>query len=728
MHWRVCLAYLAVMHPAILHIVDGSAHADDQITLPQSHLPQAYVVDFDNDIIPVLTKAGCNTGACHGAAVGRGGFRLSLYGGDPVLDYQSIVFDLEGRRVNLAKPDESLIVLKPTETISHGGGYRLEDDGLGAQRLRNWVRQGATNQTSKQIREFTIAPRRQTLQSLESSVALTSTASFSDGSQVDVTQWTVFTAEDPGSVFIDPETAVATVLRRGRHIVIARYLSHVVPIELLVPWSDEEVSFAVQARRNFIDDFVVDRLAQLRIPVSPPATDETFLRRVCLDLTGQLPAMETVREFAASDHPSKREDLVHRLLQSTEFTDYWTMQLAKLLRIRSHPDGREGMLAYQAWLKQCVADGTSYDDMVTTLLMASGDTHAVGPANFYRTVAGAREQTEFVSELLMGSRLRCANCHNHPLDRWTQDDYHGLAAIFAKVQSGRVVSITPRGEVTHPRTGEPAKPRIPGEAFLDGEGDQRAALAAWVTDPSNPYFAKAIVNRLWKAMMGRGLVEPADDFRSTNLATHPELLDQLTKDFIDHGYQIRHTLQTIATSSTYSRGAQVDENEFDDSFYSHALSRPLPPEVLADAISDVVGLHERFGDEPVGTRAVMLVDSKTKSETLDVLGRCSREESCEASDNSTGGLTRMLHLINGPLLNQRISAADNRLSQLIAIGASTDDMVAEFYQLALSRKPSHAEQQYWSAAFEKSNPKESRKLLEDFVWGLLNSQEFITNH
>ncbi len=713
-----------------MHLVSGSAYADDRSSHAddQATLRQEYVVDFENDIIPVLTKAGCNTGACHGAAVGRGGFRLSLYGGDPELDYQSIVFDLEGRRVNLAKPDDSLVVLKPTESISHGGGYRLDDDGSGAERLRNWVRQGATNQTNKHLREFIVSPRRQTLQSLESSVALASTASFSDGSEFDVTQWTVFTAEDPGSVVIDPETAVATVLRRGRHLVIARYLHHVVPIELLVPWSDENVSYVVATRRNFIDDVVADRLAQLRIPVSPPATDATFLRRVSLDLTGQLPAMETVREFATSDHPSKREKLVDRLLQSPEFTDYWTMQLAKLLRIRATPDGREGLLAYQAWLKQCVADGTGYDDMVRTLLLADGDTHVMGPANFYRTVAGAREQAEFVSELLMGSRLRCANCHNHPLDRWTQDDYHGLAAIFAKVQSGRVVSVTRRGEVTHPRTGEPAKPRIPGEAFLDVQGDQRAALASWVTDASNPYFAKAIVNRLWKAMMGRGLVEPADDFRSTNPATHPELLDQLAKDFIDHGYQIRRTLQTIAMSSTYARGAPFDGNEFDVSFYSHAFSRSLSPEVLADAMSDVIGLHERYGDEPSGTRAVMLVDSATASETLDVLGRCSREESCESSGNSAGGLTRMLHLINGPILNQRITAANNRLSQLVAVNANADVIVDEFYELALSRKPSDGERQYWSAAFEKSNPQDRRKLFEDFVWGLLNSQEFITNH
>ena len=292
------------------------------------------------------------------------------------------------------------------------------------------------------------------------------------------------------------------------------------------------------------------------------------------------------------------------------------------------------------------------------MILATGDSHQIGPANFYRTVDGPREQAEFMSELFMGARLRCANCHNHPLDRWTQDDYHGLAAIFAKIEGGQVVKVKPSGEVIHPATRDQAIPRIPGDRFLSADiSDGRVELANWLTESDNPYFAKAIVNRLWKRMMGRGLVEPVDDFRSTNPATHPDLLTKLADDFVAHGYDLRHTLRRIALSATYARSVNaLPRNTADDRFYSHALRKPLEPEVLADAISDVLGVPDKYGDEPEGTRAVSLFDPNTKSDALDILGRCAREASCESSTGPIGGLPRKLHLFNGALLNARIGA------------------------------------------------------------------------
>ena len=686
-------------------------------------------VDFDNQIIPVITKAGCNTGACHGAAVGRGGFKLSLYGSDPTADYQSMVLALRGRRVNLAHPEESLVVLKPTESIAHGGGYRLEDDGEGAHLLREWVRQGAKHSRSRELKEFRVSPIRHVADRVGATIKLAATAKFSDGVELDVTGWTVFTAEDPAAVDVDPSTALATLLRRGRQIVVARYLDHVEPIELCVPLSDAVIDLSHEPLRNYIDERVIDMLSTLHIPVAPIAVDETFLRRVTLDVTGRLPSREISCKFLGNQSRSKRDELIDELLSSDEFTEYWTWQLAKLLRIRSLPQDSQTAPVYHLWLKQQIADQVPYDELARQLLLAVGDSHEVGPANFYRSVAGAREQAEFVSELFMGSRLRCANCHNHPLDRWTQDDYHGLAAIFAKIESGRVIKLVKSGEVTHPRTGEAAVPRIPGESFLAIDQDGRQSLATWLTDRKNPYFAKAIVNRLWKSMMGRGLVEPTDDFRSTNPATHPALLEQLAADFVESHYDLRHLLRQIATSTTYSRsGHPTVDNQTDDRYYSHALTRPLPAEILADAISDLTGVADQYGAEPLGTRAVALVDAKIESGALDILGRCSREDSCENAGEGSAGLSRMLHLFNGPLLNQRIAAGESRLLKLLAERKSSREIVDEFYQLALGRGPNKSERDYWTEQMEGLDEQRLRAVLEDFVWSLLSCREFVTNH
>ena len=678
--------------------------------------------------MPVLTKSGCNAGACHGAAAGRGGFRLSLYGGDPAFDYESIVRDQRGRRVNLAKPDASLVLLKPMETLEHGGGYRLELDGEGQSMLQRWIEQGAQRNASPRVERLEVDPSSIVVGKIGEAIQLRATAHFADHS-TDVTGWTVFTPEDDSAVRVDPDTALARVLRRGRHIVVARYLQHVVPLEILVPFSDEPVDLAGEPRHNFVDEQILARLQTLRIPASPTADDETFQRRITLDLTGRLPSVDDAREFALDPEPDKRKRLIDRLLDSEEFNDYWTLQFAKLLRIRSQPQDTQGARTYHGWLRSQIAEARPYDELVRELVMATGDSHELGPANFYRTADGPRKQAEFVSELLMGNRLRCANCHNHPLDRWTQDDYHGLAAIFARLTRGRVISVSNRGDVIHPRTGESAVPRIPGLRFLERQSDGREALVNWLTAPENPWFAKAVVNRLWKAMMGRGLVEPTDDLRDTNPATHPELLELLADDFVRKGYDLRHTLRQIASSSTYARSAAVeDRNQADDRFLSHATVRPFPPEVLADAIADVTGVNDQYGDEPAGARAVTLFDPKIPSPSLDILGRCSREESCEGTVE-TGGLTRKLHLLNGGLLNRRILTANDRLSQLLDAGTHSEKIVSEFYERALSRRPTQAESGFWKqqlAAAKNSN--DTRAVLSDFVWSLLTCREFVTNH
>ena len=697
-------------------------------------------VDFENDLIPIFTKFGCNAGACHGAAAGRGEFNLSLFGGNPQADYAAIVRQLAGRRINLMHPEESLVILKPTAQTSHGGGQVLDENGEGARLLHNWIRQGATYETLRHLDRVEIAPKKHVISNLERPVQLHATAHFSDGTKENVTRWTVFTPEDTSAIEIDTATAVAKVRRRGRHIILARYLTEVVPIEFITPLNEVPIQNAYRNNATHsspesvdtrIDGEILKLLSTLRLPVSPTVDDATFLRRVTLDLTGHLPTSEVVTAFLGDSSINKQETLVDTLLGSDEFNEYWTLQLAKLLRIGAQERNTEGAFVYHQWLSQQVRDGVGYNQIARSVILATGDSHEVGPANFYRTVNGPREQAEFMSELFMGARLRCANCHNHPLDKWTQDDYHGLAAIFAKIESDQIVKVKSSGEVIHPATREKAVPRIPGDRFLSADvPDGRVELADWLTGSDNPYFAKAIVNRLWKAMMGRGLVEPVDDFRSTNPATHPELLTELADDFVAHGYDLRWTLRRIALSESYARSADtLPQNATDDRFYSHALQKPLEPEVLADAISDVLGIPDTYGNEPIGTRAVSLFNPNTESEALDILGRCGRETSCESATEVRDGLQRKLHLFNGDLLNARIGVSGSRLDKLMSEGKSPMEILDEFYLAALSRHLTETEQQFWEQHIDvNSSANSQRAILEDMVWSLLTCNEFVANH
>ena len=684
-------------------------------------------VDFVNDVMPVLTKVGCNAGACHGSAAGRGNFKLSLYGGNPQADYEAIVREISGRRINLQKPEESLIILKPTFAIDHGGKFLMDDDDEGTQLLLRWIREGAEKVTHRELERVEFTPRSYFIEKTDVDVQLRAEAFYADGSSKDVTPWTVFSAEDSSAVRIDNDSAVATPLRGGRHIITARYLDSVAPIEIVIPISNEPVDLAGQARRNFIDDEVLSLLTTLRLPVSPQADDSTFIRRLRLDLTGRLPEPDKVTAYLANQDQNKNEELIDELLQTDAFNEYWSYKLAKWLRMGTDPNDENGIATYRLWLSNQIEKGVGYDEMARNLILATGDTHNVGPANFYRTVDGPREQAEFVSELFMGSRLRCANCHNHPLDKWTQDDYHGLASIFSKIENAQIVRVRASGEVIHPRTREPALARIPGEYYLeDKTKDGREDLVDWLTAGDNPYFAKAIVNRLWSSLMGRGLVEPVDDMRDTNPATHPKLLNGLAEDFVASGYRLRPMLKRIVTSATYARSSNtVPGNAEDDRYYSHALRRPLEAEVLADGISYVLNVPAQYGGKAPGQRAVTLVDLYTPSRTLDILGRCGREESCESETSISGGLTRNLHLLNGELINARIRREEGRLARFFDADTAPMDIIDELYLVALSRKPAGATRRFWREQLANvESVEQQQRLLEDFLWSLLASSKF----
>ncbi|WP_161604635.1 DUF1553 domain-containing protein [Roseiconus nitratireducens] len=725
-HLLVCLATTFVCVATADEASPDETTSSEAINLQGSGAAR---IDFENDVLPRLTRHGCNGGACHGAAAGRGGFKLSLYGGDPDADFDQIVRNLGGRRINLNDAELSLLIRKPTETVEHGGGAVLSE--ADAQQLIAWIDQGAPRTPQRQLQRVQVDPTRHVAPAAGHSVSLRTTAIYQDGSQRDVTDQTIFSSADPSAVRIEPLSGTATVLRAGRHVVIARYWNRVVPVELIGAHDNSPISPDERAADNFIDQEVIEALATLRLPPSGPADDAVFLRRLSLDLTGRLPTPEQTLRFLLDTRPDKRDRLLNRLLDGEAFNEYWTLQLATLLRLRPRGDDPEGAHVYHDWLAQQLRDRRGYDAIARSLLLSGGDTHVIGPANFYRMADGPRQQAELFSEVLMASRLRCANCHNHPLDRWTQDDYHGLAAIFATLQTGREVRPNPDGYVVHPRTLEPATPRLPGQQDLPTDrADVRVALADWLIDPDNPYFAKAMVNRLWQRMMGRGLVEPVDDFRATNPATHPRLLQRLADDFVAHGYDLRHTLRQIAQTQTYARSADATSaNRNDQAFYSHRLRRPLDAEVLADAISDVLGVAETYGDQPIGTRAVALLDPSTESETLDVLGRCDRTSSCATPSASAGGLTQQLHRFNGDMLNQRIAVSGGRLDGLLDQSTPPEEIIQTFYLAALCRQPTERERRHWNEQLNRlSSSADRRTFLEDLVWGLLSCEEFVTNH
>lgn len=683
-------------------------------------------IDFDTEIVPVLTRFGCNAGACHGAGAGRGGLHLSLFGAEPANDYNAIVRELGGRRLDFNEPDESLLLTKPTGRLEHGGGLRFESSDPAAQRIRLWIAQGAARRQLRQLESVRIAPARHAAKTVGEPVQLKATAVFTGGQSEDVTDWTVFRPDDSQSIHLDRTGRVATVLRPGRHVVVARFLDRINPIEILAPMADAPVDHSLSQRKNYIDEEILEMLSLLRLPVAPACDDVTFLRRASLDLTGRLPTPGAARQFVADTATGKRAQLIDELLDSKAFDDYWTYKLATMMDLFPRSE-TEAMQAFHSWLRGRIAERSGWDRIVRELLLAEGDSHVTGPAAFYRIVRDARSQAEHVGTAFLGVRLRCANCHNHPLDRWTQDDYHGLAAVFAALSRGRIILRNERMVVTHPKTGMPAVPRIPGGSEIKSSGDPRAHFSDWLLDRrQNSLLARSLVNRLWKALMGRGLVEPDDDLRTTNPPTHALLLDRLADDFAQNGYDVRRTLRTIAGSAVYERSIATSRMPRDDRFYSQALARPLDPAVVADAIADVTGVSEPFASAPTGTRAVALANPRTPSVLLEAFGQCLRNDSCNGGFTERPALSAVLRRINGPAINLRLSDPNGRLMQWLGNQVSSDAIVDEVYLRSYSRRPSGDERQYWRNELSKAGDRAA--LVQDFLWAILNSREFVTNH
>ena len=695
-------------------------------------------VDFDTQVVPILTKAGCNTGACHGAAAGRGGFHLSLYGSRPDRDYEAIALAFEGRRLNRRDSEASLFLQKPTEELNHEGGTRIDPDGADFQTLNRWIAQGAPRLGGRTLTGFRIVASTRVVHNLQQPVQLSALASFDHGSELDVSAWTVFTPEDASSVTVR-DAGVTKVNRRGRHIIVTRFLDRVEAVELIAPLEQAGPAALDQTTNGSVDTFLEQKLFQIGLQTAPAADDSTFVRRIFVDLTGRLPAPDDAIAYSSDTSIDKRQRLVDRLLAGAEFTDFWTFRLAKLLRVAGTRKNAKAMKAYYDWLHAAVAQGVPFNEVARQLLLGEGAVQEHGPANFYAVTADARAQAEFVSRVFLGIRLQCANCHDHPLDSWTQDDYHGLSAIFARVKVGAIIRVTQSGEVIHPGTGEPAVPRIPGQRYLsvspqstldsssdgtDGR-DHRALLTEWIVAPENPYFARSTVNRLWSHLMGRGLVEPVDDHRATNPATHPELLDWLTQDFIDNGMHLRHTIRQICLSDAYAR-CSTDQQLMPE-FYATAIPKPLAAEVFLDAVSDVTGVAE--AGQQATVRAASYAGLTLDSRALTLLAGCSAGDSCDAAAVDADDLSVQLHLLNGPLLNRRVTDADGILHTAVASGMAAKEIIETFYLRVFSRLPSKAELSFWQDQFpSRDDAATFNAVAEDFVWSLLTSAEFAMNH
>lgn len=707
------------------------------------------------EIEPQLTRAGCNGGACHGSQYGKGGFKLSLFGGDPDADYSILTRDALGRRVSLADPAASLVLMKPNTDVSHEGGKRLPRGARGYETLRQWIAAGCPAENAAKLPQVVgleVLPRERIFTGRNCRQTLLAIASLSDGSQRDVTADARFDSNTTNIVSVDAD-GHATTLDRGEGVIMVRYLGHAAVARLLVVPDNPGFAWPNPPVYNLIDELVDAKLKKMGYVPSPLCTDEEFIRRACLDATGTLPQPAEVDAFLADPASSreKRRQYVDDLLSRTDFATYWTLQWDDWL----HNFGRYGtlkpMLTLHRWVHKALRTNMPMDRFAAEFVTARGATYRNGPAYFYRLHSKPEELTEATASIFLGVRLTCARCHQHPFEKWTQDDYYGLAAYFARVGSkygneyGPVrgiygddaeILVMPTGEMRQPRSGKIMAPTPLGAAQpADHPADRRKALAQWLTDPANPLLARNLVNRHWAHFLGRGLVEPIDDMRDTNPPTNPELLDALAKDLIAHGYDLRHLLRTIMNSRTYQLSSRTVPGNADDStYYSHYYARRLRAEALLDAICAVTGVQEKFPTIPTAgptpPRAIALpavMSADLRSYFLDVFGRPDRTfDKCECERATQPNLGQALHLMNGEWLQGKLASPNGRLPALVKDGKSDAEIIHALYRAALSRQATADELQ--AAARLIALAPTRQEGLEDLLWTICNCKEFLFNH
>ncbi len=718
----------------------------------------AEVPSFRHDILPIFSKANCNGGGCHGALAGKGGFRLSLFGYDPEADYHSITREARGRRIELADPARSLILTKPTTALKHKGGKRLNVSSRDYETIAKWIAAGAPGPKPEDAKllALTITPAK-TLAAPGEVQQLQVEAAYSDGSRRDVTPWSKFTSTDETVASVD-DRGLITVTGHGAGAVNAWFSSQIITARITAPFPNtmDESLYEAAPKKNLIDELVLAQLRRLRLAPSSRADDTTLFRRAFLDTIGKVPTLGEVKAYLADSSPNKYAALIDRLLNRSEFVDYWTYKWSDVFLINGGKLRPAAVASYYKWLRDRVAKNTPWDEMARELVTATGSATENGATNFFAVHQDPETMAENVSQAFLSLSINCAKCHNHPLEKWTNDQYYAFANLFARVRAKgwggdprngdglRTVYVSNRGDLIQPRTGKPQAP-----APLDAPPipkndprDRREILAEWLTAPDNPYFTRAIVNRVWANFMGKGLVEPVDDLRASNPASNEALLDSLTDYLKTNDYDLRRLMRLILESETYQRsGKVIPGNEGDTRYYARHYPRRHMAEVLQDAIADVTSVRDSYTEillndgstqktsaYAAGTRALQLHDSAVKSYFLKTFGRNQREITCECERSNQPSLVQVLHLSNGSTVNDKLAATKGRVTQLLGEDLKTAELIEKAYLLCLSRFPTEKESVAFTEILESLSGDEKRIAVEDLFWALLTSREFLFQH
>jgi hypothetical protein len=734
---------LASLEKNVLHpLADGKTelkveYGGHAVTLPVT-VAQATVdppISFKRDVMPVFMKAGCNQGSCHGAARGKDGFRLSLFGYDPDGDYYRLTREISGRRINLALPRESTLLQKATGKVPHTGGKRFSEDSEYHATLLRWLEAGAPQDPGEvpKVVSVEIYPRGAVL-STGDTQRLTVRAKYADGTDRDVTTLAKFLSNNDNSATVQEE-GIVTAKNRGEAFLMARFDTHTVGTHFIILPQGLKFQWKDVPENNYIDTLMHAKFRKLRVQPSELCSDEEFLRRATLDITGVLPTLDEYVRFTHDQDSKKREKLVDELLSRKEFVELWVMKWAELLQIRTTRQvSYKAMLRYYNWLQERIASNQPMDQMVQELLGSRGGTFANAATNYYQNETDTLKVAENVAQVFMGMRIQCAQCHNHPFDRWTMDDYYGFAAFFSQI--GRKRGEDPRemiifnsgsGEVRHPVGNRVMAPKFLGGAAPDVKGqDRRLVMAEWLASPENPYFARNLANLVWAHFFGRGIIDEVDDVRISNPPVNVELLDALGQRFTEYKYDFKKLVRDICTSRTYQLSTQTNEtNEKDNRNFSHAALRRLRAEVLLDAISQVTETKNKFRGLPLGARAVQIADGNTSNYFLTTFGRASRESVCSCEVKMEPNLSQVLHLLNGQTLHSKIQEG-KVVEQRLKEGKTSQQVIEELYIRCLSRKPLTDEVSKLNEILAQE--KDDKRVLEDIFWALLNSREFLFNH
>ena len=698
-------------------------------------------VSFAREVVPVLTRAGCNSGACHGTPVGKNGFKLSLRGYDPAPDHHALTRELGGRRLDRLDPDHSLILQKATARAPHEGGRKLDPAGHEYRLVRDWIAQGAADDRDRSPRPtaLRVDPPDALLDAPANTLRLRVTATFPDGTPRDVTHLTRFTSSDDTTARVAPDGTV-TKVRPGEAVVTAEYLGLMTPAVVLFRDPKPGYRWPDPPAVNYVDTHVHDKLKLLQIDPAPPCSDEVFVRRAHLDAVGRLPTPDAVRAFLADPDPLKRTKLVDDLLGRPEYADWWALKWADRLGVNQRFVGIIGAVKYHQWVRGVMAANVPEDEFARTVLTAAGGNYTRPPAGFFRRLRTPQDRAEEIAQLFMGVRIQCAKCHNHPGEKWTQDDYAGVAAFFARLRyrdgpffnhlydKEETVSTRPDGELSHPRTGVAVAPKFPGGPAPAANTDRRAAFADWLTAPDNPYFARAAANRVWYHLMGRGVVDPVDDFRGTNPPSVPALLDALSADLVVHGFDRKHLIRTVMTSRVYQSAGRPTDPRDDGRYFSHYVPRRLGAEALLDAVGDATGVPDKFRGFPAGTRAVQLPDGEFPYPFLQAFGRPARASACECERGADTTLHMALMLQGGDFLQRKLAAPKGRAARLAASTQSDREVIEELFLLTLSRRPTAAESDTLVKGFASGPTRTRPQRYEDALHALLNHPEFLFQH